>query len=67
MGVGGGERKMEGEAGVAGVGGLGLGLSIVRGFVGAQQGEAVLGENPGGGAVFTVYLPRKLPQPSPQE
>ena len=49
------------------VGGLGLGLSIVRGFVGAQQGEAVLGENPGGGAVFTVYLPRKLPQPSPQE
>ena len=48
-------------------GGLGLGLSIVRGFVAAQQGEIVLGENPGGGSVFTVYLPRRTPQPPPQE
>ena len=38
-------------------GGLGLGLSIIRGFVSAQGGEVVAGENPGGGAVFTVYLP----------
>ena len=38
-------------------GGLGLGLSIIRGFVAAQGGEIVAGENPGGGAVFTVYLP----------
>jgi two-component system sensor histidine kinase KdpD len=38
-------------------GGLGLGLSIIRGFVAAQGGEVVAGENPGGGAVFTVYLP----------
>ncbi|MFI5356108.1 MAG: ATP-binding protein [Opitutales bacterium] len=38
-------------------GGLGLGLSIIRGFVTAQGGEVVAGENPGGGAVFTVYLP----------
>ena len=38
-------------------GGLGLGLSIIRGFVTAQGGEIVVGENPGGGAVFTVYLP----------
>ena len=38
-------------------GGLGLGLSIIRGFVVAQGGEIVAGENPGGGAVFTVYLP----------
>jgi two-component system sensor histidine kinase KdpD len=38
-------------------GGLGLGLSIVRGFVTAQGGEIVVGENPGGGAVFTIYLP----------
>lgn len=38
-------------------GGLGLGLSIIRGFVVAQGGEVVAGENPGGGAVFTVYLP----------
>lgn len=40
-------------------GGLGLGLSIIRGFVVAQGGEVVAGENPGGGAVFTVYLPHK--------
>ena len=39
------------------IGGLGLGLSIIRGFVVAQGGEIVAGENPGGGAVFTVYLP----------
>ncbi len=39
------------------VGGLGLGLSIISGFVSAQGGEVVAGENPGGGAVFTVYLP----------
>jgi two-component system sensor histidine kinase KdpD len=38
-------------------GGLGLGLSIIRGFVVAQGGDVVAGENPGGGAVFTVYLP----------
>jgi two-component system sensor histidine kinase KdpD len=40
-------------------GGLGLGLSIIRGFVTAQGGDVVAGENPGGGAVFTVYLPHK--------
>lgn len=39
------------------VGGLGLGLSIISGFVAAQGGEVVAGENPGGGAVFSVYLP----------
>ncbi len=38
-------------------GGLGLGLSIARGFIVAQGGELMVGENPGGGAVFTVYLP----------
>lgn len=38
-------------------GGVGLGLSIIRGFMVAQGGEVVAGENPGGGAVFTVYLP----------
>ncbi len=40
-------------------GGLGLGLSIIRGFVTAQGGDVVAGENPGGGAVLTVYLPFK--------
>ncbi len=37
-------------------GGLGLGLSIVRGFMLAQGGEVTAGDNPGGGASFTVYL-----------
>jgi len=48
-------------------GGLGLGLSIVRGFVVAQGGDIVVGENPGGGAVFTIYLPHAPPQTAPAE
>jgi two-component system sensor histidine kinase KdpD len=48
-------------------GGLGLGLSIVRGFVAAQGGEIVVGANPGGGAVFTIYLPHATPQTPPAE
>jgi len=48
-------------------GGLGLGLSIVRGFVSAQGGEVVVGENPGGGAVFTIYLPHTPPGKVPAE
>jgi two-component system sensor histidine kinase KdpD len=42
--------------------GLGLGLSIVHGFVTAQDGEVVAGENHGGGAVITVYLPHSAPK-----
>lgn len=38
-------------------GGLGLGLSIVRGFVAAQGGAVRARPNPGGGACFTIYLP----------
>ena len=38
-------------------GGIGLGLSIVKGFVEAQGGEVYAGNRPGGGAVFTVRLP----------
>lgn len=38
-------------------GGLGLGLSIVHGFVVAQKGELIADDNPGGGARFTLYLP----------
>lgn len=49
------------------IGGLGLGLSIVRGFIVAQGGEIVVGENPGGGAAFTIYLPHKSPEPVPSE
>jgi len=48
-------------------GGLGLGLSIIRGFVAAQGGGIVAGENPGGGAVFTVYLPHTPHENVPTE
>jgi len=48
-------------------GGLGLGLSIVRGFVVAQGGDIVVGGNPGGGAVFTIYLPHSAPAAVPNE
>jgi two-component system sensor histidine kinase KdpD len=42
--------------------GLGLGLSIVRGFAVAQGGEVVAAENPGGGAMITVYLAHPPPK-----
>jgi len=38
-------------------GGLGLGLSIVRGFMLAQGGEVTVAESPTGGARFTLLLP----------
>jgi signal transduction histidine kinase len=42
-------------------GGTGLGLNIVRGLIEAMNGSVVLHETPGGGATFTVTLPRTLP------
>jgi len=48
-------------------GGLGLGLSIARGFVAAQGGQIFADENPGGGARFTIYLPHAAPQPELHE
>jgi two-component system sensor histidine kinase KdpD len=59
------QKFQRGDA--ARVGGLGLGLSIIRGFVAAQGGEVVAGPNPGGGAVFTVYLPHTPPGDVPIE
>ncbi len=41
------QKFQRGDAAKAG--GLGLGLSIIRGFVTAQGGDVVAGENPGGG------------------
>ena len=38
-------------------GGLGLGLSIVRGFVEANGGRVKAAQRPGGGLVFTLRLP----------
>ena len=43
-------------------GGLGLGLSLVRGFIQAQGGQVVAADRSGGGAVFTIYLPHVVPQ-----
>jgi two-component system sensor histidine kinase KdpD len=48
-------------------GGLGLGLALVRGFITAQGGEVVLGDNPGGGATITLYLPHVYPKNPIQE
>ena len=59
------QKFQRGDA--ARAGGLGLGLSIIGGFVGAQGGEIVAGENPGGGAVFTVYLPHEAHESVPNE
>jgi signal transduction histidine kinase len=38
--------------------GLGLGLSLVKAFVEAHHGEVTVSSNEGGGAEFTVSLPR---------
>ena len=51
----------------AGAGGLGLGLAIVRGFMQAQGGEVSVGENPGGGACFTLHLPLEGHESVPNE
>ncbi len=48
-------------------GGLGLGLSIVQGFIAAQGGEVILSENPGGGALVTLFLPHTAPENPPPE
>ena len=39
--------------------GLGLGLSIVRGFMQAQGGDVIVEEHPGPGARLTVHLPNR--------
>lgn len=48
-------------------GGLGLGLSIVRGFTLAQGGEVEAGDNPDGGARFSVYLPHRAHDDVPND
>jgi two-component system sensor histidine kinase KdpD len=57
------EKFARGDASRAG--GLGLGLSICRGFMAAQGGDITWTENPPGGSIFTIYLPHASPQPEP--
>jgi two-component system sensor histidine kinase KdpD len=42
-------------------GGLGLGLSIVKGFVEAHNGKIVVENNVKGGAKFTILIPTEKP------
>jgi K+-sensing histidine kinase KdpD len=46
-------------------GGLGLGLSIVRGFMRAQGGEVLIDSPPEGGARFTLSLPHEKQETPP--
>ena len=50
-----------------GAGGVGLGLSIVRGFVAAHGGNVVADDHPGGGARFTISLPGAINESVPHE
>jgi two-component system sensor histidine kinase KdpD len=45
-------------------GGSGLGLSIVKGFIEAQDGEVVAANRPEGGAIFTIRLPQSEKPPT---
>ena len=59
------KKFVRGES--ARAGGLGLGLSIVQGFIAAQGGEVTIGDNPGGGARITLHLPHvPLKNPPPE-
>ncbi|HLN55752.1 MAG TPA: ATP-binding protein [Bacteroidales bacterium] len=42
-------------------GGLGLGLSIVKGLVEAHKGTILAGNSGGSGAVFTILIPTEIP------
>jgi two-component system sensor histidine kinase KdpD len=45
-----------------GTGGLGLGLSIVKGFAEAHKGHVIAENRAGGGAVVTVSIPSEVPE-----
>ena len=48
-------------------GGLGLGLSLVQGFITAQGGEVLISDESGGGARITLHLPHTPLQNPPAE
>ena len=43
---------------VGGAPGVGIGLTLVRAIVTAQGGRVLCADNPGGGTVFSVFLPK---------
>lgn len=43
-------------------GGLGLGLSIVKGFIEAHNGRITIENHPEGGALFTILIPSENPE-----
>jgi light-regulated signal transduction histidine kinase (bacteriophytochrome) len=45
--------------------GLGLGLSVARGFTEAMGGTLMAEDTPGGGLTMVVSLPRSHPTPTP--
>jgi two-component system sensor histidine kinase KdpD len=49
------------RANAKGTGGLGLGLSIVKGFTEAHKGKVIAGNRPDGGATVTVSIPSEVP------
>jgi two-component system sensor histidine kinase KdpD len=48
----------------SGVGGIGLGLAVARGFTEAVGGRLDLDDTPGGGLTVSLSLPRRPPDPS---
>jgi signal transduction histidine kinase len=52
------EKFFRGEASAHTTKGTGLGLSIVKAYMDLLHGTIVVGDNPKGGTVFTVLLPR---------
>ncbi|MFA5057675.1 MAG: DUF4118 domain-containing protein, partial [Opitutaceae bacterium] len=59
------DKFYRGDPGRAG--GLGLGLSIARGFAEAHGGRVEAGNLAGGGARFTIFLPLERPASVPPE
>jgi two-component system sensor histidine kinase KdpD len=46
--------------------GVGLGLAICKAVVDAHQGQIAAANAAGGGAEFTIVLPRRAPPPAPE-
>jgi len=44
-------------------GGSGIGLNLVKAFADLHGGKVMVGDNPGGGTVFTVWIPLDLRDP----